>query len=1327
VSVSSLPVGRANPFEDSCSHNPERVIVKTLESSACVLSVLVAVLMFAPSVSAQSIFTHQIQIKVPKGANGMQPDLSLVYTPNAGNGMVGMGWQLTGLSAITRVNNGNGINFDGRDTYAHSQLGVLVAQADGSYRSKKESFTKLVPVGVCGDGPCSWVAYDPKGTKFFYGTTDDSRIELFGFDSVRIWGLSRVEDLFKDAYEVKYFEDPRGQFFYPTQITYTKGPRLTTYRTVEFNYEDRSDPEEGCYAKSFEQMPMRLKSIAVKSAGALLREYRLDYQYGSSTGRSELSAIQEYGDDGETALPAQTFGWQQGDLAFLLQRTATQQGFWLDRTGSAFLEGDFDGDGKTDIAYARFDNQYISIDMQLATENSSRRWSYRSGSWRGPSAATFLTGDFDGDGKTDVAYVFNDAGLITIDVYHATNRSSADLQRWETRSGAWLCGSDWQQCGTFVTGDFDGDGKTDIAYIFNENGSIAMDVHLSTGSSFIGQRWATDQGTWLCGTNWQQCGTFLLGDFNADGKTDVAYIFNENGSIAMDVHLSTGNSFIGQRWATDQGTWLCGTDWHRCGTFVTGDFNGDGKTDIVYVFNENNGISIDAHLSAGSYFTNDRWATNQGTWLCGTNWQQCGTFMAGDFNGDRKTDIAYLFNSDGGISIDVHVATGRPGGSFALQHWASNQGGWLCGDNWQDCSVFLPGDFNGDGKTDLAYVFNDSGMRSYDLHVNNSSAPDLMNQVNNGLGGSVHVNYMPAPQVRDAIKPTSNGPGIPSTSPQQLVTSVASYDGRSEFLRYRTDYHYFDARFYSGPVPSQRNLGFSYIEAVDAATGQLTRTVYRQDPPYEGRVGHVSTYTSAGQQISGFDQYYDVVNPARGTEFVRETQSSASSFELGSFAFFQLSSNSYDDFGNITTKVNGAEGLPEVTITTTYTNDVARWILGRITEVKTVSGSTVIGRFQNTWRGDVISEKKEWLDTANSWVVTSMTYDVTGSLRTVSDPSGHTTTTDYDGTFKAYPVTVTNALGQRSRRTYTADGLVASSTDPNNETTTIAYDRVGRKVLESRPDGGTTAYAYVNYGDPNTQYNIVTTKVDAARGAYRKEFFDGASFVYHVEATGDSGAVCINKLKDNDGRVAAVSVPHYCGGPDVWTTTTYDAAGRRHSVTTPDGRTTTYAYGGSVGAGRSETVTDVNGHATTKNYNSREKVTSVVDAANRTTRYTYDPVGRLIAVSLPSGAYSRISYDSLNRKISIQEPQLGMTLYRYDSAGNLSSVMSCRVASEEMLPGVVVASPEMLPASERVNMPSHQGRHHGQQDDAHGPDGTRYGGSSALPDGDRKTEATDPG
>lgn len=119
-----------------------------------------------PTAAAQSPFTHQIPIKLPKGSNGMQPELALVYSPGGGNGIAGMGWQLTGLSAISRVNYGNGINFAGGDSYAHSQFGVLIRQVDGSYRSKSESFVKFVPSGLCGDGPCSWFA-DPENRSYW--------------------------------------------------------------------------------------------------------------------------------------------------------------------------------------------------------------------------------------------------------------------------------------------------------------------------------------------------------------------------------------------------------------------------------------------------------------------------------------------------------------------------------------------------------------------------------------------------------------------------------------------------------------------------------------------------------------------------------------------------------------------------------------------------------------------------------------------------------------------------------------------------------------------------------------------------------------------------------------------------------------------------------------------------------------------------------------------------------------------------------------------------------------------------------------------------------
>lgn len=125
------------------------------------LASIVLLLGAAAAAHAQSMFTHKIPIRLPKGANGMHPELAFVYNPGSGNGILGMGWQLTGLPRITRVNAGSGINYIGTDSYAHSELGLLVEQADGTYRTKSESFVKFVPAGSCGDGPCSWTAYYP--------------------------------------------------------------------------------------------------------------------------------------------------------------------------------------------------------------------------------------------------------------------------------------------------------------------------------------------------------------------------------------------------------------------------------------------------------------------------------------------------------------------------------------------------------------------------------------------------------------------------------------------------------------------------------------------------------------------------------------------------------------------------------------------------------------------------------------------------------------------------------------------------------------------------------------------------------------------------------------------------------------------------------------------------------------------------------------------------------------------------------------------------------------------------------------------------------------
>ncbi|MBI3162982.1 MAG: hypothetical protein HYZ23_10745, partial [Chloroflexi bacterium] len=69
-------------------------------------------------------------------------------------------------------------------------------------------------------------------------------------------------------------------------------------------------------------------------------------------------------------------------------------------------------------------------------------------------------------------------------------------------------------------------------------------------------------------------------DFNGDGKTDAAKAFNDGGIASIDVHLSTGSSFQMVRWATKQGGYSDNQKW------FTGDFNGDGKTDVAKVWGD---------------------------------------------------------------------------------------------------------------------------------------------------------------------------------------------------------------------------------------------------------------------------------------------------------------------------------------------------------------------------------------------------------------------------------------------------------------------------------------------------------------------------------------------------------------------------------------------------------------------------------------------------------------------------------------------------------------------------------------------------------------------
>ncbi|MBX9254521.1 S8 family serine peptidase [Desmonostoc muscorum CCALA 125] len=103
-----------------------------------------------------------------------------------------------------------------------------------------------------------------------------------------------------------------------------------------------------------------------------------------------------------------------------------------------------------------------------------------------------------------------------------------------------------------------------------------------------------------------------------------------------------------KRWATGQGGFGNAQKW------LVGDFNGDEKDDFANVFNDSNQASIDVHLSNGSRFNHERWATGQGGFWNEQKW------LAGDFNGDGLDDLANVFNDNNQASIDVYFANNSP-------------------------------------------------------------------------------------------------------------------------------------------------------------------------------------------------------------------------------------------------------------------------------------------------------------------------------------------------------------------------------------------------------------------------------------------------------------------------------------------------------------------------------------------------------------------------------------------------------------------------------------------------------------------------------------------
>ncbi|MEU7067444.1 FG-GAP-like repeat-containing protein [Streptomyces sp. NPDC046161] len=228
-----------------------------------------------------------------------------------------------------------------------------------------------------------------------------------------------------------------------------------------------------------------------------------------------------------------------------------------------------------------------------------------------PVMARTVGGDFNGDGKQDIAGIDASSNMK---LYTGDGAGTVG-------GGSDMLGSTglWKGFKAIASGDFNGDGKQDIAGIdANDN----LKLYVGDGAGHLGG------GTNMLGSTglWKGFKAITAADFNGDGKQDIAGI-DANDNLKLYVGNGTGTVGGGSDMLGSTGLWK------GFKAITAADFNGDGKQDIA---------GIDANDNLKLYVGNGTGTVGGGTDMLGSTglWKGFRSLLAADYNADGKQDIA---------------------------------------------------------------------------------------------------------------------------------------------------------------------------------------------------------------------------------------------------------------------------------------------------------------------------------------------------------------------------------------------------------------------------------------------------------------------------------------------------------------------------------------------------------------------------------------------------------------------------------------------------------------------------------------------------------------
>jgi hypothetical protein len=543
-------------------------------------------------------FGTRVPITVP-AFRGLEPKLELVYTSSGGNGWVGHGWALAGVSFIERAASGQGApRYDANDVYFLDGNELMPSSAlGGTHVTRVQNFQRI--------------QHDPATNHWTVRTRDGTKITfapLLAYpEGVFRWAQTQVEDV--SGRSVAYTYACSGEDCSLTGITYGA-------TTITFHQEARPDPITFATGLSMAKLGHRLKTIDIKVGGERARAYAIGYRKSASTGRSLVEQIRQFGRDAQVdaagnvsgeSLPALTMdhhdsGSYTWATKYLPADVFTAVGRGPAETSqSGYSDGgvrfaDINGDGRQDILRAVFSCApggacYSQRDTFLAMPGTGGVGGYQSGpalpgqgyftltrSDGGPdSAATdggLRVADINGDGKADLLFALWECGP------HYGPGCQSHHETWLGTGTSFVPGPPLPSSLFFAISpasahvrhtdggvrifDMNGDGQADLVQSlwecddnYGPGCSAQRHIWLNTGTAFVpgpavpgAGYFAMPRGGAAPSSGYTD-GGLRLADLNGDGLGDFALAlwecdgnYGEGCAAHLESWLGTGSSFI---------------------------------------------------------------------------------------------------------------------------------------------------------------------------------------------------------------------------------------------------------------------------------------------------------------------------------------------------------------------------------------------------------------------------------------------------------------------------------------------------------------------------------------------------------------------------------------------------------------------------------------------------------------------------------------------------------------------------------------------------------------------------------------------------------------